>query len=115
MIYKHNQSSIPEDVKKEIQSICAGYYRRKRIADMRLSVLTAPPSEELIAFMSWNKKIDKALDFIEEGIRPYILNDIANGKGYWGSMGAPLISKDSYYARKNKALKNLTVELNLMI
>lgn len=115
MKYKHNQKGIPKDVKKEIQSLCAGYYRRQRIANQRMTVLTAPPSEELTAFMAWNKRIDKALEFIEDGVRAFILNDIANGKGYWASMAAPFLTYNSYYARKNRALDNLAREFNLMI
>ena len=82
MRYAHNQKNIPKDVKMEIQSLCAGYYRRQRIAKQRTAVLTAPPSEDLAAFMTYNEKIDKALYFIEEGMREYILHDIANGIGY---------------------------------
>lgn len=115
MKYKHNQKNIPKDVKTEIQSLCAGYHRRKRIASQRLAVLTAPPSEELKAFMAWNERIDRALEFIEEGIRPYILYDISNGIGYWRSMASPLISQSAYYARKNEAIENIAKELNLMM
>lgn len=115
MRYTHNQKNIPKDVKAEIQSLCAGYYRRKRIADLRLSVLTAPPTEELKAFIAWNTRIDKALEFIEEGVRPYILNDIANGKGYWSSMASPFLTCNAYYTRKNKAFENLAREFNLMV
>ena len=115
MKYVHNQKNLPKDVKTEIQSLCAGYYRRQRIANQRLSLLTAPPSEELVAFMRWNERIDKALEFIEEGLRPYILHDIANGIGYWRSMAGPFISRNSYYSRKNKAMENIAEELNLMV
>ena len=115
MKYTHNQKSIPKDVKVELQSLCAGYYRRKRVATLRLSVLTGAPSEELKAFMEWNERIDKALEFIEEGLRPYILNDLANGKGHWTSMASAFIGRNAYYSRKNKALENLAREFNLML
>lgn len=115
MKYLKNQKNLPKDVKKEIQSLCAGYYRRQRIAAQRTALLTAPPSEELVAFMRWNERIDKALEFIESGVRAYILNDIANGKGYWASMAAPFMAYNTYYARKNKALENLAKEFNLMV
>ena len=115
MKYKHNQKNIPKDVKKEIQSLCAGYYRRQRIASQRTAILTAPPSEELIAFMAYNEKIDNALAFVEEGVRSYILHDIANGIGYWSSMASPFLTCNAYYDRKNKAFENLAKNLNLMI
>ena len=115
MKYKHNQKNIPKDVKEEIQSLCAGYARRKRIASQRLALITAPPSEELKAFISYNTKIDKALDFIEDGLRTYMLHDIANGVGYWRSMASPFLTCNAYYARKNKAMMNIAKELNLMI
>lgn len=115
MKYTHNQKNIPKDVKAEIQSLCAGYYRRKRVTKLRLSMLTAPPSEELKAFMSWNERIDRSLDFIEEGIREYILDDIAYGKGYWGSMASPFLTCNAYYARKNKAIENLAEAFNLLM
>lgn len=115
MKYTHNQKGIPKDVKEEIQSLCAGYYRRQRIAKQRTAILTAPPSEELTAFMTYNEKIDRALEFLEEGLRPYILHDIANGIGYWRSMASPLISRNAYYARKNESLERIAKELNLMI
>ena len=115
MKYSYNQKNLPKDVKDEVQSICAGYYRRKRIATLRLSLLTAPPSEELKAFMSWNEKIDKALEFIEKGLKDYILNDIANGKGYWSSMASPFLTCNAYYSRKNQAFENLAKEFNLVV
>lgn len=115
MKYKHNQKNIPKDVKTEIQSLCAGYHRRKRIASQRLAVLTAPPSEELKAFMTWNERIDKALAFLEEGLRTYILHDIANGIGYWSSMAGPFLTCNAYYARKNEAMENIAKEFNLII
>lgn len=115
MRYTHNQKNIPQDVKSELQTICAGYYRRKRVATLRLSVLTGEPSEELKAFMAWNDRIDKALEFIEEGLRSYILNDIASGKGYWSSMASPFLTRNAYYARKNKAFENLAREFNLIV
>lgn len=115
MKYVQNQKNIPKDVKEQIQSICAGYNRRKRVASQRMAMITAPPSEELVAFMRWNERIDKALAFIESGVRAYILNDIANGKGYWTSMAAPFMAYNTYYARKNKALENLAKEFNLMV
>lgn len=115
MKYKHNQKNIPKDVKTEIQSLCAGYHRRKRIANQRLAVLTAPPSEELKAFMTWNERIDRALEFIEEWHRGHILDDIANGKGYWRSGACPFTTYNAYYSMKNKALENLAKELSLMI
>ena len=115
MRYSHNQKSIPKDVKEQIQSICAGYNRRKRVASQRLSVMTSQPSDELMAFLSYNEKIDNALLFLEEGLRPYILHDIANGVGYWRSMAGPIISRNAYYERKNKAMENIAKELNLMI
>lgn len=115
MKYTHNQKGIPKDVKEEIQSLCAGYYRRQRIAKQRMAILTAPPSEELTAFMTYNDKIDRALAFIEEGLRPYILHDIANGIGYWSSMASPFLTCNAYYDRKNRALENLSKELNLII
>lgn len=113
--YKQNQKGLPKDVKEEVQSICAGYYRRKRVATCRLSVMTGEPSEDFKAFLAWNERIDQAMEFIEEGIRPYILDDIANGKGYWRSMASPLIGVNAYYARKNKAIEDLAKTLNLMI
>lgn len=115
MKYVQNQKNIPKDVKEQIQSICAGYNRRKRVASQRMAMITAPPSEELVAFMSYNEKIDRALEFIEEGLRPYMLHDIANGVGYWRSMAGPFISRNAYYGRKNKAMENIAKELNLMI
>jgi hypothetical protein len=115
MRYAHNQKNIPKDVKMEIQSLCAGYYRRQRIAKQRTAVLTAPISEELTAFMTYNDKIDRALCFIEEGMREYILHDIANGIGYWSSMASPFITCNAYYDRKNRALGNLAKELNLIV
>lgn len=113
--YKYNQKNLPQDVKTQIRSICAGYARRKRVANSRMLFLTGEPSEELRAFMAWNEHIDRALAFLEEGMRPYILDDIANGKGYWGSMASPLISYNAYYARKNKALENLATEFHLLL
>ena len=116
MKYKHNQKAIPKDVLAEIQALCAGYYRRKCTIAVRLA--QSPESvdaPEIKAFLSYNESIDKAIEFIEEGIREYILHDIALGTGYWSSMAAPFISLTAYYDRKNKALGNLAKALNLMI
>ena len=115
MRYKCTQKGIPKDVKAEIQTLCAGYYRRKRIEKMRREFLSGEPSEEFKAFMQYNENIDKALSFLEEGLKPYILYDIANGVGYWSSMASPFLTCNAYYARKNQAMENLAKELSLMI
>ena len=116
MKYNHNQKGMPLEVLKEVQALCAGYYRRKCLAAVRIA--QSPENEqtpEAQAFLRYNQQIDSAIEFIEEGIREYILHDIALGTGYWASMAAPFITKNAYYARKNKALCNLAKELNLVI
>ena len=116
MKYKHNQKAIPKDVLQEIQALCAGYYRRKCLIAVRFAQSHENmQTPEIRAFLHYNESIDKAIEFIEEGIREYILHDIALGTGYWSSMAAPLITKNAYYDRKNKALGNLAKALNLII
>lgn len=116
MKYKHNQKNIPADVLKEIQALCAGYYRRKCLVAVRLAQSSEnAQTPEIQAFLRYNEQIDASMQFIEEGIREYILHDIALGTGYWSSMAAPFISLTAYYDRKNKALDNLAKALNLVI
>jgi hypothetical protein len=52
---------------------------------------------------------------VDEGLRAFILADIANGNGYGRSMASPYMHRDTYYKQKNEAILNIALAMNLIL
>ncbi len=96
-----------------VKALCADYPRRKRLIDCKFRTKTT--EEDVQRLKEINEKIDKALECVDEGLREYILYDIANGNGYNKSMASPYIRKDSYYAQKNKAILQIALLFHFVL
>lgn len=70
---------------------------------------------EIELFSEINKTIDSCLEFVEPFLRPYIREDIGARKGWDKSRAAPFIAKDTYYARKNEAIKKMLIAFRLIL
>ena len=113
MKYKKMDFRISKTTLNVIRAYCADYPRRKRLIECRQ--LTHTTKEEIEQFKNTNEIIDKALLVVDEGLRAYMLIDIAVGHGYEKSMASPLIAKNSYYLQKNKAIEQMAKGFHLII
>lgn len=113
MVYKALDKRVTKTVEELIERLCADYPRRKRIVECNFRTKTDDAACE--AFRQTNEKIDKALEVVDEGIRAFILSDIANRNGYERSMASPLISKNSYYRMRNEAIRQMALAFNLIL
>lgn len=98
--------NIPRSVVNVVRSMCADYDRRA------LLIRSDTPSSQ--RYIELNGAIDKALEFVECGIRRTILDDIHLGRGYGYSPASAILSKNAYYARKVKAVYMIACELKLL-
>lgn len=98
--------NIPRSVVNVVRSMCADYDRRALLIKSG-----APLSDK---YRELNAAIDRGLDFVEEGIRRTILDDIHLGRGYGYSPASAIIAKNAYYSRKNKAVYTIACELRLL-
>lgn len=112
-MYQHLDKRISKTVMEIIEKLCADYPRRKRTADY-LSY-TKGNDADLAHLRGINAKIDEGLTEVDEGLREYMLSDIANRNGYGRSMASPFIRKDSYYAQKNKAILKMAMLFHLVV
>ena len=112
MKYKKLDFRISKTALDVIQALCADYPRRKRLIECRCRTHTT--DEEIENFKKTNKVIDDAMLVVDEGLRDYILMDIAVGHGYESSMASPFLSKDSYYRQKNKAIEEMAKGFHLI-
>ena len=112
MNYKRLDRSISKTVLELIEKLCADYPRRKRIIECEFRTRTT--DEAVLQFKKTNDTIDQALECVDKGLREYILSDIANHNGYDRSMASPYITKNSYYAQKNKAIYMMAVGFHLI-
>ena len=112
-MYQHLDKRISKTVMNSIENLCADYPRRKRLADYL--IYTKKDDDNLRELMAWNAKIDEALSEVDEGLRGYMLSDIANRNGYGRSMASPFIRKDSYYAQKNKAILRMAMLFHFVV
>ena len=101
--------SIPSSVVNIVKCHCADYDRRSRII--------SDPSAAVVlreSCINLNGIIDNALSEVDVGIQKILLSDVSVGRGYGSSMAAPIISKNSYYARKRKLIHDIAIALNLI-
>jgi hypothetical protein len=101
--YRHE---IPSSVVNIVKSVCADYDRRA------LLIRSGAPLSQ--RYVELNGAIDRALEFVECGIRRTILDDIHLGRGYGYSPASAILSKNAYYARKVKAVYMIACELKLL-
>ena len=112
-MYQHLDKRITKTVMGLVEALCADYPRRRRLADY-LSY-TKGNDADLAHLRGINEKIDEALNEVDEGLRGYMLSDIANRNGYGRSMASPFIRKDSYYAQKNKAILKMAMLFHFVV
>ena len=112
MKYKKLDGRITKTALAVISALCADYPRRKRLIECRCRTRTT--DEEIENFKKTNAVIDKALLVVDEGLRDYILVDIAVGHGYESSMASPYIAKNCYYTQKNRAIKEMAKGFHLI-
>lgn len=112
-MYQHLDKRITKTVMEIVESLCADYPRRRRLADY-LSY-TNGNEAKIDQIRSINANIDEGLKEVDEGLREYMLSDIANRNGYGRSMASPFIRKDSYYAQKNKAILKIAQLFDLVV
>ncbi len=113
MRYVSTDSRLTATVLEVLQTLCADYPRRKRIVECQFKRHTQ--EEVILNFKRTNDLIDEALTQVDEGIRMYVLSDIAHRNGYDKSMASPFISRTSYYRQKNNALLSMAKLFNLII
>ena len=112
-MYQHLDKRITKTVMEIIEKLCADYPRRKRLADYLY--YAKGNDADLAHLRGINAKIDEALSEVDEGLRDYMLSDIANRNGYGRSMASPFIRKDSYYAQKNKAILKMAMLCHFVV
>ena len=112
MKYKKLDRRITKQVLQVIEALCADYPRRKRIVDCEF--LTRTSESKVKEFKKTNLLIDRALEVVDDGLRSYILTDIANRNGYERSMASPFITKNSYYKQRNNAIKQMALLFHLI-
>lgn len=100
---------IPKTVVVVVIAICADYDRRTKA--MQLHTVTDAVADH---YSELNNVIDRALAEVEPGMRPMLLADLQQGKGYDKSMASPIIGKNGYYNRKRKVIHDIAVGLNLI-
>mgnify|MGYP003429961661 CR=1 FL=1 len=113
MTYSPLDWRISKTVMELVKALCADYPRRKRLIDCKFRTKTT--DEDVIKLKEINDNIDAALECVDEGLRSYILYDIANGNGYNKSMASPYIQRNSYYKQKNKAILNIALKFHCVI
>lgn len=104
---------ITKGVRLLVEGYCADYPRRKRISECKYRTITT--DEEVQRFREINAKIDDALNAVDEGLREYILTDIANGNGYDRSMASPFMHRDTYYRQKNEVILRIALSMHLIL
>lgn len=113
MVYKSLDKRITKTVLDVVSKLAADYPRRRRLAEcVARRHLTDAQLDNL---KQVNAKIDTALEHVEEGIRDYLLSDIASGNGYERSMASCFISRTSYYAKKNAVILEIARAFYLVI
>ena len=113
MKYKKLDYRVSKTALNVIMALCADYPRRKRLIECKFRTHTT--DKDIENFKATNAVIDSALMVVDEGLREYMLMDIAVGHGYESSMASPYIAKNSYYLQKNKAIEEMAKGFHLII
>ena len=111
--YKSLDQRLTKGVRLLVEGYCADYPRRKRISECKYRTITT--DEEVQRFREINDRIDEALSIVDEGMRNFILTDIANGNGYDRSMASPFMHKDTYYKQKNEVILRIALAMHLIL
>lgn len=99
---------IPRSVTEIVRAICADYPRRQRM----ISDGEGGDAEKECRRI--NAAVDAALAEVEVGVREILLLDIACGRGYDYSMASAIMVKSSYYRRRNKLIRDIARQMNLL-
>ena len=101
---------LPRTVVDVVRAVCADYGRRDKV--IKASERCGDATVEMYIFL--NEVVDEALESIEEVLRPMVLEDICEKRGYEHSPAASMISKNGYYKRKRKFLYDIAVAMSLI-
>ena len=106
---KYEKYDIPKSVVCIVGALCRDYDRR------RVALETGTLGEEATEMCElMNAIVDAALSDIEAGIRPAMLHDIGQTRGYQFSAARECISENAYYRRKHKAIHDIAAALKLI-
>lgn len=105
----YHKWEIPSTVVDIVRAVCDDYDRRSRMIQFG-----SVDGDVLALYVALNNAVDKALDEVEVGIRKSLLSDICRRRGYHFSQASPLLAKNTYYARKRKAIHDIAVGLSLI-
>lgn len=100
---------LPGGVVKVVRAQCADFQRKE------IAIKQGGIDETILqVYIKTNEAIKKALGEIEEPCREFFLSDIAENRGYDKSQSRWLLSHNSYYARKRKAIYDIAKYLLLI-
>ena len=100
---------IPTNIVLIVKSICADYERRAKVI-----ALAKADGAVIEKYKELNDAIDKALEDVEPGIRKSLLKDFVEHLGYDRSGATFILSKNAYYRRKRKMIRDIAHYLNLI-
>ena len=100
---------IPNSVVAMVRVVCVDYVRRDRA--LRWDMLTVGVKME---FERLNRAVDGAVIGINADARGEFIKDIGIQRGYDFSPCSIYYAKNTYYAKKRKAIYDIAVALNLV-
>ncbi len=107
---------LPRTVVDVVRAVCADYGRRAKL--IKASEQSGGEDSRAAATFEtcvfFNEIVDEALESIEAVLRPMVLEDICEKRGYEHSPAASMISKNGYYKRKRKFLYDIAVSMALI-
>ncbi len=105
---------LPRTVVDIVRAVCADYKRREKFIKLhdQGNEVTELISLDMCKFL--NEIVDESLNPIEPTLRPMVLEDICEKRGYEHSPAASIISKNGYYKRKRKFLYDIAAAMSLI-
>ena len=106
-----DERRLPHGVLQLVISVCADYERRAAV----LRDGEGNGEDSILArYAELNEAVDRALEQLEVGIRRDLLCDVALGRGYRRSAAQYMLSKNAYYRRRHKLMRDIAKELHLL-
>ena len=105
-----DEHRLPHGVLQVVISICADYERRAAV------LREGADGEDAVfaRYQELNGAVDRALAQVEVGVRRDLLCDVALGRGYRRSAAQYMLSKNAYYRRRHKLMRDIAKELHLL-
>lgn len=100
---------IPKTVVEVVHGICADYDRRE-LAIKHSNIV----GETLARYIELNVAIENALDMCDSRVREYLVEDIAEERGYAFSQCSLVVAKNTYYENKRKFIYHVARKLYLI-